>query len=150
MTLGTLGYKIRSDISELDIVHIRETDGNPVSIRLDAFPVSVLAGRVLSVEPQKIDKEGDTYYRTNIALPKNKLGIRPGMSADLSILVTQKEAVLKVPELAITSDANGKYVTLLQKNKQVKTPVTTGISDGEYIEILSGLAEGQTIVISAD
>ena len=150
VTLGTLGYKIRSDISELDIVHIRETDGNPVSIRLDAFPVSVLAGRVLSVEPQKIDKEGDTYYRTNIALPKNKLGIRPGMSADLSILVTQKEAVLKVPELAITSDANGKYVTLLQKNKQVKTPVTTGISDGEYIEILSGLAEGQTIVISAD
>ncbi len=150
ITLGTPGYKIRTDISELDIVNIREHDGNPVTIRLDAFPDATLTGRVLSVEPQKIEKEGDTYYRTNISLPPNKLGIRPGMSADLSVLVTEKTAVLKVPELAITSDTTGRFVTVLEGRTQKKMPITTGISDGEFAEVLSGLTEGQTVVIAAD
>lgn len=150
ITLGTPGYKIRSDISELDIVHIRETDGNMVTITLDAFPDTTLTGRVLSVEPQKIEKEGDTYYRTNVSLPKNNLQMRPGMSADLSILVTQKTAVLKVPELAITSEGEKRYVNVLDGRKQTKTEITTGISEGEFAEVLSGLSEGQTVVISAE
>jgi hypothetical protein len=105
---------------------------------------------VLSVEPQKIEKEGDTYYRTNVSLPKNNLQMRPGMSADLSILVTQKTAVLKVPELAITSEGEKRYVNVLDGRKQTKTEITTGISDGEFAEVLSGLSEGQTVVISAE
>ncbi len=148
VTLETSGYKIQADISELEIGKV--VNGNKVLIQLDAFPNLEFKGKIISIEPKEITKEGDTYYRANISIEQNGTKIRPGMSTDLTILISFKENVLKIPELAISQKGDKKFVTVLEGNQQKKVEIKTGISDGKTVEVIKGLREKQTIVVSAD
>ena len=152
------GYKLQADVSELDIAKVHESDTNNVQIELDAFPGQKFWGRVMSVDPQEVIKTEDKYYRVNIAFDAPDILLRPGMSADATILSGLKKNVLRVSELAIYTDGKNKYVKALlpgldkaasNKSTQI-TEVQTGISDGEFVEILGGLQEGQVVVASAE
>jgi RND family efflux transporter MFP subunit len=150
ITLGTSGFKIQTDISELEIVKIKESEGNNVLIKLDAFPNKTINGKVLSIEPKEVVKDGDKYYRTNILIENNDLPLRSGMSADLSIYVSTKDNILKIPELAVNKSEGKSFVFVQEGQLRTETTIKTGISDGEAIEVTSGLREGQTIAVSAD
>jgi len=145
------GYKIQADISELEIGKIRENDGNEVVIYLDAFPGKEFKGKVTSIDPKEILKEGDKYYRTNIYLEKSGEDlIRTGMSADLVILISSKENILKIPEFTIYKKDDKEFVKILEGKNQKEVEVKTGISDGESIEVIEGLKEGETVIVSAE
>ncbi|GMQ95074.1 MAG: hypothetical protein BMS9Abin13_184 [Patescibacteria group bacterium] len=148
VSLSASGYKIQADISELEIGKV--ATGNDVLILLDAFPGSKIKGKVVSVEPREIIKEGDKYYRTNIYMEPGDLNVRSGMSADLTILISLKDGVLKIPELAIYQEDGKQFVTILEGGLQKKVEIETGISDGESIEVIKGLSDEQTIAVSAD
>lgn len=150
VSLSTSAYKIQADVSELDIARVREVNGNEVKITLDAFPGIELQGKVVSVEPKEVIIDGDVYYRVNAAVDAQDLVLRPGMSADLVILVSYKQNVLKIPELAIFKKNNEKIVYLLEGEKVKEVPVQLGISDGEFIEIVSGLEEGQIVIVTVE
>lgn len=150
ITLGTSGFKIQTDISELEIVKIKESEGNNVLIKLDAFPNKTINGKVLSIEPKEVVKDGDKYYRTNILIEPNDLPLRSGMSADLSIYVSTKDGILKIPELAVNKSEGRSFVFIQQGKLRTEMTIQTGISDGESIEVTSGLREGQTVAVSAD
>lgn len=149
VALSTTGHKIQADISELEIGKIREGDGNIVAIFLDAFPKNQITGKVVSVEPQEVIKEGDKYYRVNIYLEPHGLEVRAGMNADVTIAISTKEEVLKIPEFTIDKQDDKKFVKILDGNTQREVEIVTGISDGESIEIMSGLQEGQIVIVSA-
>ncbi len=150
VTLGTAGFKIQTDISELEIPKIDERDGTKVVIRLDAFPGATIDGKVLSIEPQEIVKDGDKYYRTDILMATSSLQLRSGMSADLSLLTSEKSNILIIPELAINKREGKNFVTIQDGKNLKEVEIVTGISDGESIEVKSGISAGQTIVVSAD
>lgn len=157
ISLSTSGHKIRADVSELEIGKIREVDSNDVLIKLDAFPGQEFKGRVVSVEPREIVKEGDKYYRVNVYLERHEEKVRSGMSADLDILISSKENILKIPELATYQKDGKKFVKVLEDKATVtrqvrykEVEIETGISDGEAIEIIKGLSEGQIIAVFAD
>jgi len=150
ISLSTSGHKIQADVSELDIGKIREINGNEVSIELDAFPEQKIKGRVTSVEPKEIIKEGDKYFRINVFTDPHGLSIRSGMTADLVILISFKNNVLKIPELAVDARNDKKFAKITVDGVLRETEIETGISDGEFIEIVSGLQEGQTVAVSAD
>lgn len=151
VSLSASGHKIQADISELEIGKIREVNGNDVSIMLDSFPGKEFKGRVTSVDPREIVKDGDKYYRVNVFLDySGEEIIRSGMSADLIINVSLKDNVLKLPEFVIYRKENKRFVKLLKDDEQVETEVRTGIADGEFIEILSGLEEGDAVIVSTD
>jgi HlyD family secretion protein len=150
ISLYALGYKVTADITELDIAKINEVESNNVNIKLDAFPEQKFSGKVLSVEPQVIIKDGDKYYRVNVGFDTIETRVRSGMSADLVILTSLKENILKIPALAINERDDQKYVLILENGKQKEISVITGITDGDDIEIISGLNEGQQVIISTD
>jgi len=150
ITLETSSHKIQADISELEIGKIREVDGNEVSVQLDAFPDLKLKGRVVSIEPREIIKEGDRYYRTNVYIEPHGSEIRSGMNADLVILISFKDNVLKIPEFAVYQKDDKEFVTVPEGDRQKEVEIETGISDGESVEVIKGLTEGQTIAVSAD
>jgi len=148
ITLETSGYKIQADISELEIGKV--TDGNGVLIQLDAFPNLKLKGKIISIEPREIIKEGDTYYRANISIERHGSEIRSGMNVDLTILISFKNNVLKIPEFAVSQKGDKKFATILEGTKQKEIEIETGISDGKSIEVIKGLSENQTVVVPAD
>lgn len=150
VSLSVSGYKIRADVSELEIGKIREIDGNDVLIQLDAFLGQEFKGRVVFIEPKEIIKEGDKYYRINVYLEQQVKSIRSGMSADLIINISYKDNVLKISELTVYEKDDRKFVIILEAGGQKEVEIETGISDGELIEVIKGLKEGQTIVVSAD
>jgi len=156
ISLSATDYKIFADISELDIGKINTVDDFEVLIYLDAFPDEMFTGMVANVEAKEIDKDGDKYYRVNISLNEQDERIRSGMSADLDIPVSEKkEEVLIIPEYVVfedEEDEDRELVKVLEKengeNKLVDVEVVTGFSNGEFVEIISGLEEGQTVVVS--
>lgn len=72
----------------------------------------------------------------------------PGMTAKATILLSTTEDILTVPASALVEDGNSTmvYTAYDEENEVLLTPITVevGISDGETVEILSGLSQGQT------
>lgn len=81
---------------------------------------------------------------------KNDLGlVKPEMDAKVLVKVGEVKNVLAVPVDAVDKDEQGRPIVKVLKDGQwISTVVETGLSDGEYIEIKSGLDEGQTIQVT--
>lgn len=152
------GYKLQTDISELDIAKVNESSENNVRIELDAFPGRQFEGRIISIDSKEVIKTEDKYYRLNIHFDAGDTNVRSGMSADTTILSKIQKGVLRVPELAIYAEGRDKYVQVLtpgltkalSEESLNKVLIKTGVTDGQLVEVVSGLDEGQTVVVSAE
>lgn len=148
VTLNGLFPEVESDVSELDIARVE--NGAEARISFDALPGTLYDGKVITIDPQKKEKDGDTYYRVNFSLTKPSTAIRSGMTAEVLIKVSEKKHVLKIHEYATYERGGVVYARVLRDNKTVEVPVTLGISDGEYREVVSGLSEGDQVVVPLD
>ncbi len=81
-----------------------------------------------------------------IDIPNEDGRLRPGMSAEISIVARQAQGALAVPDVALVHQPGHAEVYLVVDGLAYSTPVTTGIEDGEYTEILDGLAEWDVVV----
>jgi len=147
--LATSQNKIQADVSELDIVKIPEEGGAETSVEFDAFPTLKFVGKVVSIEPKEIVKDEDTYYRVNFYFEAGTAPIRSGMSADLEVKIAEKTGILIIPDYAIYQKDGKDFVKVEIDGKETEVEVTTGISDGESTEIISGLSEGQVVIVSS-
>ncbi len=151
VSLSIPELKIQSDISELDIGRIRLEDDGSVSIEFDSFPGIQYSGKVFSIDSKEIIEEGDKYFRVNIVFDVGtdmSREIRAGMSADLIIYGMTKKDILKIPAIAVYKSGNRRFVKIIENGKAKEVEISTGISDDDNIEVLQGLTEGQTILIS--
>lgn len=150
ISLASTQYEVQSDVSELDIGNIRVAERQRVEIMFDAFPDVRLDGMVVAVDEKPIVKDGDIYYRVHIGLRAPIDALRLGMRADVFIVVSEKSEVLKIPRLALREKDGKSFVERRSGSVISSVRVVTGISDGEFIEIREGLAEGDEIVISSE
>lgn len=147
--LATSQNKIQADVSELDIVKIPEEGGAETSIKFDAFPALTFSGKVVSIEPKEIVKDGDTYYRVNFYFDAGTTPIRSGMSSDLEVKIAEKTGIFIIPDYAIYQRDGKDFVKIDDDGKEIEVAVTTGISNGESTEIIDGLSEGQIVIVSS-
>jgi HlyD family secretion protein len=91
--------QVETNIDEADIgqVHV----GLPVSFTVDAFPDATFQGQVSQVRLEPIVQQGVVTYTTVIGAPNPDLRLRPGMTANVSVLVDSRDDVLKVPAAAL-------------------------------------------------
>jgi RND family efflux transporter MFP subunit len=141
--------KIQADVSELDIVKIPEEGGAETRITFDAFPDLTFTGKVVSIEPKEIIKDGDTYYRVNFYFEAGDAPIRSGMSSDLEVKVAEKANVLVIPDYAIYKKNGKSFVKVDADGKEEEVAISTGISNGELTEVIDGLLEGQKVIVSS-
>jgi RND family efflux transporter MFP subunit len=150
MTLvGDSQFTIEADVDESDIGWIEI--GQEVEITFDAFPDHVLAGRVLAVAPLASIDLGIVSYRVTIESQDTSLPLRTGMTANTEIVKEQREGALLVPNLAIAVDAETrrKYVDKRTGSGIERVEIETGLTTDVYSEVLSGLEEGDFVVISS-
>lgn len=141
---------VSAPIDEVDAAQVRL--GLPTRITLDAIKGKSFAGKVKRIAPYVIDLEKQA--RTVevevdfIKLPVDEM-LLVGYSADVEVIHTAHENTLRIPTQAMLE---GKRVLLYQANDGllVERTVETGLSNWEYAEILSGLKEGDQIVLSLD
>jgi macrolide-specific efflux system membrane fusion protein len=70
------------------------------------------------------------------------------MTANVTITLKKKTGVLAVPGTAVKRDGGRKFVSVLESGKPIRREVKTGWKDGTYLEITSGLKEGEVVVVS--
>jgi HlyD family secretion protein len=145
-------------VVELDEVDIPGVDpGQRALISVDALPDTPLEGRVVSISPLPKVEAGVVSYLVKIGfdVPEGS-GLRGGMSATVDIVLSDRSNVLLVPDRAIKYDSEGSPVVQVMVTREPEgvkeieeRPVVIGLSDGFQTEIISGLGEGEVVVIEA-
>lgn len=138
-------FQVEVDIYEEDIVDVRVD--NFVKISLPAFPDEVLEGRVISIDPAEKLIDGVVYYEVNIIFSTEEESIKPGMTADVIIEADKKENVLIISRAALRRIDGEKIVRVFKKGKTEDRKIEIGLEGDEYAEVISGLAEGEEVVI---
>ena len=140
-------FQIEMDIPEVDIGQVGV--GDIAKISLDAFPQESFLGKVSKIHPSETIIQGVVYYKVIIGINENDERIKPGMTADIDIIIEEATNTILVPQRAVFSKNGGKAVKILNDDGNViETEVEIGIkgSNGE-MEILSGLKEGDKAII---
>ena len=146
---------VDASLDEADAARVKE--GQSASLHLDALPDRNIAGRVTRVDPVvKRDLKGARTLTVEVeveGLPQARaLGLRPGMSANVEILVAEKRDVLAIPSNAIVGRGVNRFVYVLEPEgrffRAKHMNVAVGISNWERTEISSGLSAGALVVLS--
>ncbi len=131
-------YISKSDISKaVDIYAL--VDGKRCEV--EYVPMS-------NEEYTKITADGGKAY-TSFKFVDDISGIEVGDFAVITLFTDKKENVLSVPKNALRKDENGYFVYVMKGGDSVYTSVKIGVSDGAYTEILSGIAEGDVVMVDS-
>jgi Cu(I)/Ag(I) efflux system membrane fusion protein/cobalt-zinc-cadmium efflux system membrane fusion protein len=116
-----------------------------VEVTVPAYPDQVFGGTISYIS-DVLDPETRTItVRTEVA--NTGLLLKPGMFADLSIVLNHNGAAVAVPAGAVLDDQGMPFVFVrVDENRFEPRPVTTGASDGGWIEIMQGVEVGEEVV----
>jgi membrane fusion protein, multidrug efflux system len=127
----------------------RAQSGTPISATADAFPGSQFTGRIARVDTRIDEVSRSATARAELPNPEGR--IRPGMSMRVTVRQGQRQS-LAVPESAIQYEGEGAFVYRLMPAEggriAQRVEVETGVVEEGYVEILSGLDAGETVVAS--
>lgn len=145
-----------ADMSKMQIeANVDQTDigkivlGQKVSFTVDAYPDKQFQGTVSTISRKATVSQNVTYYPVTIDVTDSENLLYPGMVARVSITVSENKGVLTLPLAAIRSDKTGKYVIVVGPNGQRQNvPVKTGNTGDDRVEIISGVNEGDKVVVS--
>lgn len=134
--------ELHADVSEADLPRVQQGQTATITLAAGTEPLS---GTLSLVEPTI--NLATRLGRARITLDKPDQ-VRAGMFAEADILVTSRTAIA-VPVTAVGSEGDETTVMTVKDGVVHRTVVTTGIRDGGWVEVLSGLAEGDQIVAKA-
>ena len=148
-----------ADLSRLEVeAYVDETDigkiklGQPATVSVDAFPDRKFTGTVSKIAAGSTIQVGVITYDVTVAIQDPKMQLRPDMSATTTIETGRLHNALLVPAVAIQATLNGSFVKVLMvkdgKKQVVTVPVKLGGTDGVNVAILSGLKDGDQIVLA--
>jgi RND family efflux transporter MFP subunit len=145
-------FVVTADFAESDVVGI--APGQKVSLEFDALPDEPREGEVTHVAPfGAVDPSGAslTTYEVTVSVPNAPAGLRAGMTAQASITTEERLGVVAAPVTALVPTEDGFVVRVQAEDGTISNvPVEIGIRGGYYVEIVSGLSEGDRVVTGSD
>jgi HlyD family secretion protein len=159
--------QIDTNVAEADIGGVKV--GQDVEFTVDAYPDITFKGKVWQVRNAPITVQNVVTYDVVIQVDNPDFKLKPGMTANVSIIISIKKAVLKIPNAALRfkpaekskpagtagrskagAQQKGAAVWTLEQGKPERVPISIGISDGSYTELLSGkIEEGQELIVES-
>lgn len=139
---------LEAQVDEADVGLLAE--GLSAEIRLDAFPDQVLYSYVDSISYTSSESTSGTVFLVELPIDVYAGGldqIRLGMNGDVEILLNQKSDVLLVPLNATRVRDNEWFVDVYQDGEKLEQAIEIGLEGETEVEVLSGLGEGQEVVL---
>ena len=119
----------------------------PVRVSLDPRPGEDFAGQLVRVAPYVEDaREQSRTFEIEVELD-DVTAMLPGTTADVEVILEGRESVLRVPAYALLE---GDRVLLVRAGILEEVPVKVGLRNWEFVEVETGLAEGDLVVVSLD
>lgn len=142
--LETMRFQIAVDEADIALVQL----GMTAEVTMDALPNRSFTAVVTQISKFGTSSGGSSKFSVTLELP-HEAGMLPGMNANAVITLSTTENVVSIPVAALVDRGSETlvYTAYDAKNDTLLNPmpITTGISDGEYVQVLSGLAENQPI-----
>ena len=136
---------VEANVPETDIIKVNK--GDDVAMTIDAFDFTEkFDGSVIYIDPAETIIQGVIYYEIKTAFDLEDERLKSGMTANLEIITDQKENVLTIPARAIKYEDSIRYVEVLNNGTPKKTIITTGLESDQYVEVTSGLKQGDKII----
>lgn len=136
---------VEANVPETDITKLAV--GDKVGMTIDAFDFTEkFNGSVIYLDRAETNVQGVVYYGIKTAFDLEDERLKSGMTANLDIITDEKENVLIIPARAIKYEDSTRYVEVLNNGTPKKTIITTGLESDQYVEVTSGLKEGDKIV----
>jgi HlyD family secretion protein len=150
MTEGDVGeVYVQGKVDEADIAHVYL--GQPARIKVESFRDRTFNGKVTKISPMGVEKDNVTTFEVRVSINNPGGELKALMTANAEILLDEHKGVLTVPENAVMYDnmknASVQIPDKKQKDGVRKVPVTVGLSNGSVTEIVSGLKEGDAVVL---
>jgi len=137
--------KMNGVIDEIDVPRVKL--GQEAIVILDALPDKEVKGRITFISPESTTEMGVVFYKTTITLENPDEELKDGMSATAEIIIEQHNDVLLIPNRAIQGSWENPFVEVVTDEQIEKRQISIGLSDGIYAEVLSGLEEGEEVVL---
>lgn len=136
---------VRSRINEVDISKIRKDQ--QVKIQVDAYPYVDYSGRITKIAAMATEYNNIKAFPIEIEIENVDDKLKPGMTANITIIGEKKTDIVVVPIRAIFSDEDGNDIVYQVKNDTISGSIVvkTGINNFQQVEIIEGITEGDTI-----
>jgi macrolide-specific efflux system membrane fusion protein len=143
-----VGTIIKIDINETDTNKVAV--GQSASVEFDAIPGKTFGAKVDRVDTITFSASGNVVkFAVYITLDEKVDLIKRGLTADVDITVASKDNILTVPSSAIKPYKGGKAVRMIGDNNEIEfIPVEVGSKGGGKAEIISGIKEGDQVIVA--
>jgi HlyD family secretion protein len=143
--VDTSEIEMRGFIDEIDVAMVQL--GQEANILLDALPDEEVKGSVAFISLVGTTLAGVVSYGTTITLENPIAELKDGMSATAEVIIERHDDVLLIPNRAIRGTLENPIVLVLVDRQQEEREITLGLSDGINTEVLSGLEEGEEVIL---
>ncbi len=146
--VDTSQIKFQGQVDEIDILKIKT--GQKATISVDAVPNKTFTGTVSFISPYGTsDTNNVVKFPVTIKLDPTDIALKGSLTATADISIYSVENVLLVPLSAVTTTSAGSFVTVVDvaTGKQEKRQVTIGNKNLQFAEVLSGLKEGDKVIV---
>ena len=133
-------------VDEVDIGKVKV--GQRAAFTVDAFPATEFEGKVSAIYPKAVIQDNVVNYDVvvDIETPYHGL-LRPEMTASVTIFLEKREGVLAVPAKAVQREGGRTVVYVDADGRAEPREIKAGWRDGQWIEVASGLQEGETVFL---
>jgi multidrug efflux pump subunit AcrA (membrane-fusion protein) len=144
--VDTKAIRFQGTVDEIDIMKVRP--GQKAMIAVDAVPDKVFTGTVAFISPYGVEETSVVKFAVTVELDPIDAELRGGLSATADISVYTAKNVLLVPVSMVVTTTGGSVVTVMDEATGQSEPrkVTLGKGNFQYVEVLSGLEEGEKIL----
>lgn len=150
MTMGdTSEVYVKGKVDESDIGKVYL--GQPARIKVESFKDKTFSGKVTKISPMGVEKDNVTTFEVRVSINNPGGELKANMTANAEVILEEHKNVLQIPEGAILYDKDKKASVEVPdpkgKEGKRKLAVNIGISNGAKTELLSGLKEGDEVVL---
>ncbi|MEI6670068.1 MAG: efflux RND transporter periplasmic adaptor subunit [Acidobacteriota bacterium] len=150
MVLGDISrVYVRGNVDEADIGAVRM--GQAARIKVETFRDKPFEGKITQISPMGTDKDNVVSFEVKVSIDNSAGELLANMTANAEIILEQYRNTLIVPEAAVIYDnkrnASVDVVAPGSKTGKERRPIKVGVSNGTKTQVLSGLTEGQKVVL---
>ena len=148
--INTRTVKMEGVVDEVDIYKVKV--GQETIITVDALPGEELKGKVTFISPFGNQTTGVVEFPVTITLDPTETELKGGLTATANIIVEKNENVLLIPNRSIKGSPGNYYVDVVRDEKTMATekrPVELGTQNDQFTEVISGLSQGEKVIVEA-
>lgn len=144
--------QVDTNVDEADISKIKV--GMEAEFTVDAYPERKFKGVVSQIRLSPTITQNVVTYNVVISFDNSQMMLKPGMTANVTFVVESKKDILKIPNAALrfkmpgSTPSKQQGVWVMRSGKPVRINIKTGVSDGEWSEVLEGdIKEGEEVIV---